>query len=146
MPNLEEALSDQLHNLKHLQLLLESELHLISSRDAESLMNLLDEKQTTLDAIQATDDQISALYAELGDPETAKKKLSKEASDMLDEATQLLEQCRFRTSVNQKAVEQGQLKLEHLRHLLLETRAKESLTYDRSGKPQGGSKGKGISA
>lgn len=144
MPNIEEALAEQLHNLKHLQLLLESELHLISSRDAESLINLLDEKQQTLDAIQSKDEQINVLHAEL--EKAGQLPLSDVATAQLEEAQTLLEQCKFRTSINQKAVEQGQLKLEHLRHLLLETRAKESLTYDRSGKPHGGSKGKGISA
>ena len=146
MPALEEALSEQLHNLETLQRLLETELHLISSRDAESLMNLLHEKQSTLDAIQAQDDVIEKLYSELGAPEIAKSKLSVEAAQQFEDAKQLLEQCKFRTSVNQKAVEQGQLKLEHLRHLLVETRARESLTYDKSGKPKGGSLGKGVSA
>lgn len=144
--SLEEAVEKQLHYLQQLQLLLETELHLISSRDAESLMNLLNEKQSTLENIRQQDELIANLYAELGDPETAKQKLSDKANALFDDAKQLLEQCKFRTSVNQKAVEQGQLKLEHLRHLLLETRAKESLTYDRSGKPSGGGLGKGVSA
>lgn len=146
MPAIEDALSEQLHNLETLQRLLETELHLISSRDAESLMNLLQEKQATLDAIQSQDETIESLYAALGDPESAKKKLSATAVQQFEDAKQLLEQCKFRTSVNQKAVEQGQLKLEHLRHLLVETRARESFTYDKSGKPKGGTLGKGVSA
>ena len=144
--SLEDAVEKQTHYLKQLQLLLETELHLISSRDAESLMNLLNEKQTTLANIQYQDELIASLYGQLGDPETAKTKLSDRANQLFDDAKELLEQCKFRTSVNQKAVEQGQLKLEHLRQLLLETRAKESLTYDRSGKPSGGGLGKGVSA
>ena len=144
--SLEDAVEKQTHYLKQLQLLLETELHLISSRDAESLMNLLNEKQTTLANIQSQDELIASLYGQLGDPETAKTKLRDRANQLFDDAKELLEQCKFRTSVNQKAVEQGQLKLEHLRQLLLETRAKESLTYDRSGKPSGGGLGKGVSA
>ncbi|MDM7860179.1 flagellar export chaperone FlgN [Alteromonas sp. ASW11-36] len=147
MATIAEALSDQLHNLKTLQQLLESELHLISSRDAESLMNLLNDKQTTLDAIQQQDELINQLFANEGDdPKSVIANQPAEVQAQLEEAQQLLEQCKFRTSVNEKAVEQGQLKLEHLRHLLVETRARESLTYDRSGKPQGGSLGKGVSA
>ncbi len=147
MATIAEALDVQLHNLRTLQHLLESELYLISSRDAEGLMNLLNDKQATLDAIQQQDEITNQLFAAQG--KNAKFVIANQPPEVraqLDEAQQLLEQCKFRTSVNEKAVEQGQLKLEHLRHLLIETRAKESLTYDRSGKPQGGSLGKGVSA
>ncbi len=50
------------------------------------------------------------------------------------------------TDVNQVAVEQGQLRLAHLRNLMMEVRAKESLTYDKAGKKKGGFSGKGVSA
>ena len=42
---LKQALSRQVEQMSSLAALLEKELQLISSRDAESLMNLLDEKQ-----------------------------------------------------------------------------------------------------
>ena len=44
---LEQLLEQQIDNLVHLSGLLEQELHLISSRDAEALMNLLKEKEQT---------------------------------------------------------------------------------------------------
>ena len=144
MSTLEQALKDQLKHLTQLQLLLETELHLISSRDAEGLLSLLEQKQASLDSIQSQDDEIKRLY-EAADQQT-KSNSNPVINDLFDQAKELVEQCKFRTSINQKAVEQGQLKLEHLRHLLLETRAKESMTYDRSGKPKGGTLGKGISA
>ena len=62
--SLEDAVEKQIHYLKQLQLLLETELHLISSRDAESLMNLLNEKQTTLADIQSQDELIASLYGQ----------------------------------------------------------------------------------
>ena len=143
MSSLKHALQEQLQNLAQLQLLLEKELHLISSRDAEGLLSLLEQKQTNLDLIQKQDTTIKSLYEQTDQTD----KVSSSVTDALfSEAKQMVEQCKFRTSINQKAVEQGQLKLEHLRHLLLETRAKESLTYDSSGKPKGGSLGKGVSA
>lgn len=144
MSTLEEALNTQLQNLSDLQLLLESELHLISSRDAEGLLSLLEQKQTNLNIIEAQDTNIKALYESADDE--IKSDQNTVINDLFEQAKQMVEQCKFRTSINQKAVEQGQLKLEHLRHLLLETRAKESMTYDRSGKPKGGTLGKGISA
>lgn len=49
----------------------------------------------------------------------------------MEQAKRLLDDCKYRTQVNQKAVEQGQLRLTHLRNLMMEVRAKESLTYDK---------------
>ena len=69
-----------------------------------------------------------------------------ELVELFNKAKEMVVQCQFRTKINQTAVEQGQLRLEHLRNLLLESRAKESMTYDKSGRTRGGSSGGGISA
>ena len=61
MSNLEQALSKQVEQLSTLVLLLEKELQLISSREAESLMRLLDEKSVLLEAIQTLDGQVEQL-------------------------------------------------------------------------------------
>ncbi|WP_394221902.1 flagellar export chaperone FlgN [Alteromonas gracilis] len=136
---LTQAISKQVEQLTSLAGLLEKELHLISSRDAESLMRLLDEKTELLTSIQALDGSIERTIK-------SSEPLSEENEAMLETAKQLLEDCKYRTQVNQKAVEQGQLRLTHLRNLMMEVRAKESLTYDKKGKPKGGSLGSGVSA
>jgi flagella synthesis protein FlgN len=102
MHNLHEQLLQQTLRLEHLIQLLENELHLISTRDAETLLALLKKKETLLEDIH--------------------------------HCLKLVDQCKYRTDINQTAVENGQLRLEHLRHVLVELRAKESMTYDRSGK------------
>jgi|TARA_A200000113_G_scaffold143299_1_gene128778 flagella synthesis protein FlgN len=136
---LKQALSRQVEQMSSLAALLEKELQLISSRDAESLMNLLDEKTTLLTSIQALDASIeSAIGSEVT--------MSEEDEALMADAKKLLEDCKYRTQVNQKAVEQGQLRLTHLRNLMMEVRAKESLTYDKKGKPKGGTLGSGVSA
>ena len=140
--NLLHGLQQQIANLEHLALLLEQELHLISTRDAEALMNLLKEKEQTLDTIQQSDIAINKQYQALV-KETA---VPDDVSELIAKARKLLEECQYRTAVNQKAVEQGQLRLTHLRNLMLEVRAKESLTYDKSGKPKGSGLGRGVSA
>ncbi len=140
--NLLSGLQQQIANLEHLALLLEQELHLISSRDAEALMNLLKEKEQTLDTIQQSDMSISKQYQSL----VNESSVPDDVSELIATAKKLLEECKYRTSVNQKAVEQGQLRLTHLRNLMLEVRAKESLTYDKSGKPKGSGLGRGVSA
>lgn len=143
MQVLTKDISDQIALLEKLKVQLEQELHLISSRDAEALMKLLDEKKDTLSEIERLDDVIARSYKKATEGGEA---LPQETQDKIELAKVLLEQCQFRTEINQKAVEQGQLKLQHLRNLLVELRAKESLTYDKSGKTRGGLLGKGISA
>jgi len=136
---LTQALTKQVEQLSTLAVLLEKELQLISSRDAESLMNLLDEKTALLTSIQALDGSIERTI-------DSQDSLSEEDEALMTDAKKLLDDCKYRTQVNQKAVEQGQLRLTHLRNLMMEVRAKESLTYDKKGKPKGGTLGSGVSA
>jgi len=136
---LTQALIKQVEQLSSLAVLLEKELQLISSRDAESLMNWLDEKTALLTSIQALDGSIERTISDQGS-------MSEEDEALMTNAKKLLDDCKYRTQVNQKAVEQGQLRLTHLRNLMMEVRAKESLTYDKKGKPKGGTLGSGVSA
>ena len=126
---LTQALIKQVEQLSSLAVLLEKELQLISSRDAESLMNLLDEKTALLTSIQALDGSIERTISDQGS-------MSEEDEALMANAKKLLDDCKYRTQVNQKAVEQGQLRLTHLRNLMMEVRAKESLTYDKKRKAE----------
>jgi flagella synthesis protein FlgN len=134
-----QAITKQVEQLSTLVTLLEKELQLISSRDAESLMNLLDEKTQLLSDIQTLDGQIEHIIRDKGS-------LSDNDELLMEQANRFLDDCKYRTQINQKAVEQGQLRLTHLRNLMMEVRAKESLTYDKKGKPKGGTLGSGVSA
>jgi flagella synthesis protein FlgN len=142
MSELKKEIISQHNLLLELQHILESELNLISTRDAESLMNLLKTKEALLDSVQQQDTLIASLYAKTNQ----EQKDDEELVALFNRAKEMVTQCQFRTKINQTAVEQGQLRLEHLRNLLLESRAKESMTYDKSGRTQGGSSGGGISA
>jgi len=142
MSELKNAITIQLEFLLELQQILETELHLISSRDAESLINMLKTKEALLDSVQQQDTVIANLYVK----SSQEQKDDQELVALFNQAKEMVAQCKFRTQINQTAVEQGQLRLEHLRNLILESRAKESMTYDKSGRTQGGSSGGGISA
>ena len=142
MFELKKEIAAQHNFLLELQHVLESELHLISTRDAESLLNLLKTKEALLDSVQQQDNLISSLYSKT----CQEQKDDEELVALFNQAKEMVTQCQFRTKINQTAVEQGQLRLEHLRNLLLESRAKESMTYDKSGRTRGGSSGGGISA
>lgn len=141
MKNLIILLEKQQSSLDSLANLLESELHLISSRDAEALTKVLNNKTQVLDEIADTDRAIETAFEKTEGAEDDDR-----VEELLKAIRNAVSQCKFRTEINQKAVEQGQLRLEHLRSLLLETRAKETMTYDKGGKPRGGSSKKGISA
>lgn len=142
MARLTDNLQLQITALQQLSGLLESELHLISSRDAEGLMKVVEQKQSLLDQIQDLDTQIKQDYQQL----SAQEQQASDLQAKFEQATTLLKDCQYRTEINQKAVEQGQLRLEHLRKLLLEVRAKENMTYDKSGKAIGKVGGKSVSA
>ncbi|MGJ8681148.1 flagellar export chaperone FlgN [Paraglaciecola sp.] len=142
MSELKKAITDQHNFLQELQQILETELHLISSRDAESLINLLKNKETLLESIQQQDVVIEKLYIQCD----SEQQSNPEVVSLFEQAKEMVAQCQFRTKINQTAIEQGQLRLEHLRNLLLESRAKESMTYDKSGRTRGGNTGGGISA
>lgn len=134
-----ELLKRQVEHLSTLAAVLEKELQLISSREAEPLMKLLDDKTQLLEVIQKTDVEIEKAISVQGS-------MQAEDDALMEQAKSLLDDCKYRTQVNQKAVEQGQLRLTHLRNLMMEVRAKESLTYDKKGKPKGGTLGSGVSA
>lgn len=131
--SLSEAIKAQITLLVRLKGLLDTELKLISARDAEALLKLVEEKLQVLELVQEQDVKVAELY-------NAETVISENTEALLNQAKQLLEDCKFSTNVNAKAVEQGQLRLEHLRKLLIEVRNKESLTYDKTGRAQGGSK------
>lgn len=141
MSELKKAITSQHTLLIDLQQILETELHLISSRDAESLISMLKTKEALLDSVQQQDTVIAGLYAKA----TQEQKDDPEIVALFNQAKEMVNQCKFRTQINQTAVEQGQLRLEHLRNLLLESRAKESMTYDKSGRTQANKSGGGTS-
>lgn len=132
-------LQQQLQNLNLLCEKLESELHYISVRNADALMQIVLEKTEILDAVAVLDENIQTLLGS-GIP------LSNDDRIVIENIEHQLDACKYRTAINQKAVEQGQLRLSHLQHLLNELRAKESLTYDRQGKTQAGRSSRDISA
>ncbi|WP_339726290.1 flagellar export chaperone FlgN [uncultured Paraglaciecola sp.] len=142
MSELKKAITSQHTLLLELQQILETELHLISSRDAESLISMLKTKEALLDSVQQQDTVIADLYSKASQAQ----KDDEEIIELFNQAKEMVTQCKFRTQINQTAVEQGQLRLEHLRNLLIESRAKESMTYDKSGRTQGGNSGSGTSA
>lgn len=141
MTSVYSLLQNQHKQLSTLLTLLDKELELISARDPEALQSLVEEKSALLNAIQDADNRIDELIKQRNGVQ-----FSDQEQVQVDDIQALLLQCKRATSINEKALEQGQVKLAHLRQLLIDIRAKESLTYDKSGKAKGGTFGKGIKA
>lgn len=141
METVEELLKTQHNQLTEVISLLDEELELISKREPELLLDVVQNKSLLLDKIQLTDNQIDTALKQRSSPE-----LTDFEERIYQVVNDALAQCKRLTAINQKAVEQSQLKLTHLRQLIMEMRARESLTYDKSGKPKGGTLGKGIKA
>ncbi|GLR70807.1 flagellar export chaperone FlgN [Agaribacter marinus] len=140
--SLESAISKQLELLLELKAILEQELHLISSREPETLMQLLSDKEAVLSQIESQDQAVEILYKRASDTGIT---IDDSCTDLLDQCKSVLGECKYLTQINAKSVEQGQLKLVHLRNTMLELRARESMTYDKAGRTTGESSGKGIS-
>lgn len=140
--NLLDAINKQEQQLIALKAILESELHLISSREPETLMALLQEKEEALSAIDAQESVIAPLYLSAKNDNL----ITQEIKEAVDRCNAIVEECKYLTEISAKSVEQGQLRLSHLRNLMIELRARESITYDKSGKTRGDSSGGGISA
>lgn len=140
--SLENAIASQLVFLRDLKSLLEQELHLISSREPETLMQVLQTKQELLDKIEAQDSAVDTLYKRT----KSKTDIPESCESLLQDCKQVLFECKYLTQINAKSVEQGQLRLVHLRNFMMELRAKESMTYDRTGRTNGDSSSKGITA
>ncbi len=142
MSSLLSAIDKQSEQLTGLKALLENELHLISSREPETLMGLLKEKEELLTEVEKQDKSIASLF------EKAKANDEKvdDALAAMNKCNSIIHECKYLTQINAKSVEQGQLRLTHLRNLMMELRARESMTYDRSGKTTGDAASKGFTA
>lgn len=132
-------MSQQLEMLTQLKALLIEELELIVTRDADQLLDLVSKKETLLNEINGNQALLRLLKLPAGQRD-------EKTQSQVEEAIELLHACEKQTAVNAKAVESNQIKIQHLRKLLIETRAKESMTYDKAGRAQGGTLGSGIKA
>ena len=101
MNKLTTQIKQQFSFLEELMQVLETELTLISSRDPESLINLLKRKEELLDNIQKQDGLITSAF-EKTDPS---ERQSPEIQKLFDEANDLVLQCKYRTEINKTAVE-----------------------------------------
>jgi flagella synthesis protein FlgN len=105
-------------------------------------MSLLKEKEELLTEIERQDNSIASLF----EKSKANDENVNDALAAMNKCNGIIHECKYLTKINAKSVEQGQLRLTHLRNLMMELRARESMTYDRSGKTTGDGASKGFIA
>lgn len=138
MTNVNDLLLQQLNQLEAVSVILGHERDLVSGRDPDALVEMLEKKQQALLAVEHTDKAIRTLVASGESLDNHQK--------VLDQIQGKLAECKKQSLINEKAVQQSQARLHHLQHLLVEGRQKESMTYDKAGRVSGGSLSKGIKA
>lgn len=139
MSNATDVLLDQQQQLLHTICgLLKQEREAITDRQPEVLVELLESKMQLLGDVESNDKAIKAALVNQPPSLAQDEKISLIRS--------LLEECKQLTSINQQAVSKSQVRLNHLKHLLVEGRQKESMTYDKAGQVTGGTRIKGIKA
>lgn len=109
--------------------LLQGEQQLIIERDSDALQQIVTEKNTVIAQIQEND-----LLLERQAKDTPEVFTHHDTMDQVQCIQRLLSECKKASEVNRLAVEQTQLKITQLRNLLAESRAKETMTYDKLGR------------
>lgn len=139
MAEMLSAVSQQYENLLALEAMLDEELKLITGRDADQLLALVNNKTELLNKINQNTSLVTALRL-------PREELETELAKKVEQCHQLLVSCQKKTQTNGVAVEQGQVRIQNLRNIILNTRHKESMTYDKAGLTKGGTLGGSIKA
>jgi len=92
--SLESAINKQLELLCELRAILEQELHLISSREPETLMQLLQEKEALLGTIESQDQAVEIMYKRFSE----KAPIPDACENLLQDCKKVLNECIFFTN------------------------------------------------
>jgi flagella synthesis protein FlgN len=138
---LNKQLTEQLTALKSLAQILDAESVCLKEKTFSSLNEILFNKQKTLQAIKATDQQIST--AKNLDAITQSESLSL----LKKQIDNNLQDCHKHNQINGRLIELSMKSNKHLMQLLTIATGKNSVTYDKKGTLNSGSLlGKGIKA
>lgn len=135
-----ELLAQQHSQLQALEQIIVDEKQVLQQHQPEALLQISEQKNQLLLAIQSLDQQISLNQAFAADKVAGY--LEQELSDIKN----LLERCQQKNHVNGQIIAQSQLAVERMKTSLLEGHNKSSVTYDNKGKKSGGLSSIGLKA
>lgn len=135
-----ELLAKQHQQLTSLAQIIADEKKILQQHDPQALLNISQEKNTLLLAIQQLDQVIGQ------DQRFAQDKAAGKLSQELSEITELLTLCQQQNLVNGQIIQQSQLAVERMKTSLLESHNKHAITYDNKGKKSAGLSSLGLKA
>jgi len=133
-------LKQQLGQLQQLEAIIESEKDSLQQQDPEKLVEISEQKNQLLLAIQSLDQQFEQ------SPQFKKEKSQGLFTDILEEIETILLRCKDKNQVNGQIIEQSQLAVERMKTSLLQSHNKNAMTYDSKGKTSAGLSSIGIKA
>lgn len=139
-PPLLPLLQQQQGHLSVLLALLETERTTLAANQFDLFEQNTVAKLDCLQTISKLDDEIAS-HPTLPQVKTADWFVSE-----VQAIDNILAQCKELTAINQQILEQSQLRVDALKHQLLQGSGKSGLTYNAKGKPALDSIGKGIKA
>lgn len=135
-----QLLAQQHEQLTLLSTVIANEKDILQQHDPEALLQISQEKNQLLLAIQTLDQQIGL------NQEFAQDKAAGKLVQPLADITQLLEHCQQQNLINGMIIQQSQLAVERMKTSLLESHNKNSITYDSKGKKSAGLSSIGLKA
>ncbi len=133
-------LAKQYTQLQALEKIIADEKHILQQHQPNELIQISEQKNQLLIAIQNLDKEISL------NQQFAQDKAAKRLEQELTDIESLLKHCQQQNQVNGQIISQSQLAVERMKTTLLESHNKNAITYDSKGKKSGGLSSIGLKA
>jgi flagella synthesis protein FlgN len=135
-----ELLAQQHQQLSALAQIIANEKHILQQHDPHALLEVSQEKNELLVAIQQLDHTIGQ------NQRFAQDKAAGKLTQELTEITDLLTHCQQQNLINGQIIQQSQLAVERMKTSLLENHNKSAITYNNKGKKSAGLSSLGLKA
>ncbi|GIU43577.1 flagella synthesis protein FlgN [Shewanella colwelliana] len=128
MNSIADIIVNQHNLLINLKEVIEAEKAALIEQDADRLLGLASNKAKLLNEIKLNDESLSA------HPDNAELKTNADIVKQVENATNLLEECKTLNALNGKLIEHSMASLNRFSQALQASRNASSLTYDQKGK------------
>ncbi|MGE6648261.1 flagella synthesis protein FlgN [Shewanella colwelliana] len=128
MNSIADIIVNQHNLLINLKEVIEAEKAALIEQDADRLLGLASNKAKLLNEIKLNDESLSA------NPDNAELKTNADIVKQVENATNLLEECKTLNALNGKLIEHSMASLNRFSQALQASRNASSLTYDQKGK------------
>jgi len=128
MNSITDIIVNQHNLLINLKEVIEAEKAALIEQDADRLLDLASNKAKLLNEIKLNDESLSV------HPDNAALKTNADIAKQVENATNLLEECKTLNALNGKLIEHSMASLNRFSQALQASRNASSLTYDQKGK------------